>query len=61
MLFLQVAIIWLLDALHLALYLVTSKPRPARSRRDTYRCPLAVFIYLVQKKGAFFGQQPLPW
>lgn len=38
-----VAIIWLLDALHLALYLVT------------------MFIYLVQKKGAFFGQQPLPW
>ncbi|EIW57476.1 uncharacterized protein TRAVEDRAFT_37938 [Trametes versicolor FP-101664 SS1] len=37
-----VAIIWLLDALHLALYLVT------------------MFIYLVQKKGAFFGQQPLP-
>ncbi|KAI0635848.1 hypothetical protein C8Q77DRAFT_1099950 [Trametes polyzona] len=40
---LLVVTIWLLDAVHLGLYLVT------------------MFIYLVYKKGAYFGQEPLPW
>ncbi|KAI0649208.1 hypothetical protein C8Q79DRAFT_924527 [Trametes meyenii] len=40
---LLVATIWILDAVHLGLYIAT------------------MFTYLVYKKAAYFGREPLPW